>query len=896
MPNISTKLVPDQATIRRALELQFALYPDHALVELRTLGPEYLSGFFDRAHIGEAAALAAKIGSNVHVTLNPVDPERRPATNKLARAEKGHVTSDRDLLRRSLLLLDFDQRSDEGADAATEQQRKDAVAKARECHNTLLGWGWSVVSLHDSGNGAHVLVRIDLSTDEEDTNLVKALLKALDLQFSDNVVKVDTGVYNLSRLFRLPGTVNRKGSNRELHRLARILEVAHDFSSATPRELLVALARTVPEPPPKSKPQTGGANFERFDLREYIANHFPDAVGPDDYEGGSKWLLACPFTVHTSEPRRKSAFIIEHSSGGLSAGCLRDRCRSAGHGWKELCRRYPKLKKPPHLYSIRGTGGRAPRQIHSAPDQTETDAGPNEEFFQDARSPEDRPIIDYVGGLDLKTQSAEGWKHIIERNKPTPALYAYGNLVARIDRDRVTKRAFIKECGPYEMAHQLSEVSRWRGSKGKDGWQWTQPPSPIVHNMLVTPVKPLPLLLRLTETPVFTREGRLISLPGYDAVSGIYYDPPPSLKIDPISPAPTDGDVTIAREHLLKPFAQFPFANPLVDKATCLALEIERFPRDLIPGALPLYAIDATKPGSGKTLLLRACLHPALGEISTNPPAKDEEAAAKRLLAVLKLSREVYLIDNQVRVLNSESLASALTVAYDGHFEDRILGATDQGTYSVRFSAAVTGNNLRMSPDLWRRSPTHMRLIPKQEQPEFRTGFDLDLRTWLPENRAKSIWAICTLIQNWIAKDMKPWSGQRIASFEEWSTVIGGILEAAGIEGFMVGLKARTSETDHRAVAEREFVEEWWAHQKNIPVSARTLLPLAVPNERFNLTRHTVAGNAELTAQKQAQSLGMWLAKAKDGVFAGKQIVLDNRSHGVKSYRLDPMIIPETEK
>lgn len=81
-------------------------------------------------------------------------------------------------------------------------------------------------------------------------------------------------------------------------------------------------------------------------------------------------------------------------------------------------------------------------------------------------------------------------------------------------------------------------------------------------------------------------------------------------------------------------------------------------------------------------------------------------------------------------------------------------------------------------------------------------------------------------------------------------------------------LKERALKTDDCAVAEREFIEEWWTHHKYREVTARDLLPLALPFDRFYLLRYAVPDDEELTEKKQAQALGRWLGK---GAGAGRQ-------------------------
>ena len=69
--------------------------------------------------------------------------------------------------------------------------------------------------LVDSGNGYHILYKIDLPTN--DNGLVKNILMALDQKFSNTEAKVDTTVYNPSRIAKIPGTIARKGEDNPLH-------------------------------------------------------------------------------------------------------------------------------------------------------------------------------------------------------------------------------------------------------------------------------------------------------------------------------------------------------------------------------------------------------------------------------------------------------------------------------------------------------------------------------------------------------------------------------------------------------------------------------------------------------------------------------------------------------
>ena len=76
----------------------------------------------------------------------------------------------------------------------------------------------------DSGNGAHLLYRVDLPVD--DSRFVELSLKALAFQFDDDYVVVDVGNYNPARIWKLYGTLAAKGDSvpERPHRLAHILD------------------------------------------------------------------------------------------------------------------------------------------------------------------------------------------------------------------------------------------------------------------------------------------------------------------------------------------------------------------------------------------------------------------------------------------------------------------------------------------------------------------------------------------------------------------------------------------------------------------------------------------------------------------------------------------------
>ena len=111
------------------------------------------------------------------------------------------------------------------------------LAKADEVARWIAGLGFPEPVRADSGNGAHLLYRIDLPNDEAATALVKSCLATLDALFSDERVTVDTANFNAARIWKLYGTVSRKGDNTpdRPHRRSRILSAPDELKSRDDR-------------------------------------------------------------------------------------------------------------------------------------------------------------------------------------------------------------------------------------------------------------------------------------------------------------------------------------------------------------------------------------------------------------------------------------------------------------------------------------------------------------------------------------------------------------------------------------------------------------------------------------------------------------------------------------
>ena len=204
------------------------LFRPGAVVELRALkGKKTKSGYFDDpAELVEWAEHLDEDGWSVYVTLNEVDPSLLARAANTVKDAPRSTSADANITRRLWLPMDFDPIRASGI-SSTDEEHTAAELRAHEVREYMRTKGWPDPVAGDSGNGCHLLYRIDLPNDRESAELVKNVLEALAFRFDDNAVKLDMSVHNAARIWKLYGTVARKGDSvpDRPHRRSKILYV-----------------------------------------------------------------------------------------------------------------------------------------------------------------------------------------------------------------------------------------------------------------------------------------------------------------------------------------------------------------------------------------------------------------------------------------------------------------------------------------------------------------------------------------------------------------------------------------------------------------------------------------------------------------------------------------------
>jgi AAA domain-containing protein len=132
-----------------------------------------------------------------------------------------------DPVTRRWLLFDVDRaKTTEDADlSATDEQHEAARELAAEIVEWLSSFGWPAPVLIDSGNGWHLLYRLDLPNDAITKARVRKLLHSLASRFDGPRGSIGKECHDARRIAKLPGTWARRGpsSPGRPHRLCRLV-------------------------------------------------------------------------------------------------------------------------------------------------------------------------------------------------------------------------------------------------------------------------------------------------------------------------------------------------------------------------------------------------------------------------------------------------------------------------------------------------------------------------------------------------------------------------------------------------------------------------------------------------------------------------------------------------
>jgi len=215
-------------------------------------------------------------------------------------------------------------------ECSTNEEKARARVVAQKVLKFLEEKGWPQPILCDSGNGFHILFRVNLQNNPTNVHHIADCLKALKAEFaSEPDADIDASVYNPARLTRAYGSTTRKGTDmpERPYRRNRIFEMKQPVGDVT-LDMILFLATASPG---YSKHNDGDLpeldpSFDPNDwIEHFVRQHAFSIEGEKEWQGNP--ILATDFCLFAgrkhSGDEYKSGFIIGDTFGYK---CFSDDC------------------------------------------------------------------------------------------------------------------------------------------------------------------------------------------------------------------------------------------------------------------------------------------------------------------------------------------------------------------------------------------------------------------------------------------------------------------------------------------------------------------------------------------------------------------------------------------
>jgi archaellum biogenesis ATPase FlaH len=331
----------DEAEIRKAIAL---MKINGELFEIRILYSNgvVLSGYFNDVDVflNEFKRQNLK-GANVYISLN------EPKEACFAREQENHfmeskkniaTTGDNDIYAYDWLMIDLDP-SRPAKTSSSDEEVNAAKALGNKIYKYMKELGFNDPLTAFSGNGVHLLYRVNLDNTKENRALMEKSLKALDYLFSTDSIEIDKKNFNPSRICKLYGSLAQKGANNKTrpHRMSYVVSDAQEIKP-NDKAYLEKLCKVIPEEPDRKK--YNNYSPTDFDLDEWL-DKYGIRYTKKSWSDADKYVLdECPFDPNHKAP---DSCILKFRNGAISFTCFHNSC--SGYKWQDL-----RIKYEPEAY------------------------------------------------------------------------------------------------------------------------------------------------------------------------------------------------------------------------------------------------------------------------------------------------------------------------------------------------------------------------------------------------------------------------------------------------------------------------------------------------------------------------------------------------------------------
>jgi hypothetical protein len=470
-------------------------------------------------------------------------------------------------------------------------------------------------------------------------------------------------------------------------------------------------------------------------------------------------------------------------------------------------------------------------------------------------------------------------------------LFTRAGMIARVTNDKtklpqgiqLTKDApCISQAPSAFLREQAALAANWtKFDKKQNKAVAALPPPWAIQTLEARGEWRFDRLFSVTECPTLRPDGNIIDQPGLDTETGVLYLP--NGQFGQIPRTPTAQEITIAKEVVVAPFVDFPFCEDC-DKAAAIAACLTIACRTAISGPTPLFAIRASTPATGKSLLAEVICLLASGRTPAlmTAPAGDEEAR-KRILAIGLAGCPALLVDNVVGSFGLPSIAAALTAT---EFSDSLLGESRIVTTPLTAVWLLTGNNPTFVSDLGRR------VIPcdldaRVEHPEDRGGFAYpDLKRHVLEARVAFHTAALTLLRGFFVAGRPTLTRPRMGSYEAWDALIRQAIIWAELGDPSAGRARIRQEDDEDRAALRVLLASWVNKFGDDASTAAAAIKSAEGDESFRASLEGIVHGGK--DRLDGRTLGSALKHCRGRIVDGRTFnALDVKKHGANQWTVE---------
>lgn len=428
---------------------------------------------------------------------------------------------------------------------------------------------------------------------------------------------------------------------------------------------------------------------------------------------------------------------------------------------------------------------------------------------------------------------------------------------------------------------------RWDARlKGGGGWVPCLPPKHAVAGVLARGEWPgVRPLVSVVTSPCLKPDGTILQADGYDRDTATLFRP--CEKYVEVPDLPTLADAKGALDTLREIVCDFPFARPEHESAW-LAGVLTMLARPAIAGPCPMFAVDATTRGTGKSRLVDAAVRLATGtDAARTSMPEDDDEMRKRITALMLEGDAAVCLDNITKAITLPSLDAVLTSTV---WKDRLLGVNANVAPPARAVWWATGNNLELGGDLSRRA-LHIRLESSLENPEERDGFKHpDLIGWVNKERHFLVACALTILRAYRISgevcDVGLWG-----SFEDWSRIVPAALVWAGAANPMLARATQDPALDDEKRSLTILIDGLIKlcpyaapDAPMVPISARDLISILYPDrdphdapsqpDGYNSLRDAIEQETRCMPGRkpEARRLGKWLQRVRGRVVNGWRV------------------------